>query len=358
LKLQLMNPWVDYELPQELVAQEPLRNRVDARLMLVDRTRQTIDHAHIRDLPEFIRRGDRVVLNDTKVIPAQLRGKRAGTGGRWQGLFLGLTPSGDWLLVCKTRGRLREPEPITLLDREGRPAAKLWLVERLDDGQWRGRLDEPQELLPLLDRIGHVPLPPYIRGGNMVDSDVQRYQTVFARHPGAVAAPTAGLHFTPELLRSMGDRGAEFSAVTLHVGMGTFRPIAVENPAEHPMHAETAEITPVAAREINATRAAGGRIVNVGTTVVRVLETVAAQQKEQGAAELLAPWRGETRLFIRPPYELLATDAMLTNFHFPRTTLLLLVQAFGGSELIRRAYDAAIAEQYRFYSYGDAMLIF
>jgi S-adenosylmethionine:tRNA ribosyltransferase-isomerase len=325
--------------------------------MVVDRTRQTIDHAHIRDLPEYFRRGDRLVLNDTKVIPAQLRGQRIETGGRWQGLFLGLTAGGDWLLVCKTRGRLREPDAVMLLDREGRAAAKLWLVERMDDGQWRARLDEPQDPLPLLDRIGRVPLPPYIRGGSMVDSDVDRYQTVFARHPGAVAAPTAGLHFTPELLRSIGHGGVDFSAVTLHVGLGTFRPIAMDDPAGHPMHAEWAEVSDIAAQEINATRASGGRIVNVGTTVVRVLETVAAHQRDQGEAERIAPWKGETRLFIRPPYEFRVTDAMLTNFHFPRTTLLLLVQAFGGTELIRRAYETAIAEQYRFYSYGDAMLI-
>ena len=352
-----MDPWFDYDLPPELVAQEPLQNRVDARLMLVDRARGTIDHAHVRDLPDFIRRGDRVVLNDTKVVPAQLRGKRIETGGQWQGLFLGSTPEGDWKLVCKTRGHLKEPEAVALLDREGRVAAKLWMIERLDDGQWRARLDEPQETLPLLERIGRVPLPPYIRGGNMVDSDVERYQTTFARRPGAVAAPTAGLHFTPDLLRSIGQRGADVSAVTLHVGMGTFRPIAVEDPADHPMHAEWAEVSAAAAREITAARAQGGRIVNVGTTVVRTLETVAAQQKAAGAPDLLAAWQGESRLYIRPPYEFLATDGLLTNFHFPRTTLLLLVQAFGGVELIREAYAKAIEQQYRFYSYGDAMLI-
>ena len=352
-----MDPWFDYDLPPELVAQEPLQNRVDARLMLVDRARGTIDHAHIRDLPDFIRRGDRVVLNDTKVVPAQLRGKRVETGGQWQGLFLGSTPEGDWKLVCKTRGHLKEPEAVALLDREGRVAAKLWMIERLDDGQWRARLDEPQETLPLLERIGRVPLPPYIRGGNMVDSDVERYQTTFARRPGAVAAPTAGLHFTPDLLRSIGQRGADVSAITLHVGMGTFRPIAADDPANHTMHAEWAEISAAAAREIAEARAQGGRIVNVGTTVVRTLETVAARQKAAGAEELLAPWQGESRLYIRPPYVFLATDALLTNFHFPRTTLLLLVQAFGGVELIREAYATAIEQQYRFYSYGDAMLI-
>jgi S-adenosylmethionine:tRNA ribosyltransferase-isomerase len=243
------------------------------------------------------------------------------------------------------------------LDRDGRATAKLWLVEQLDDGQWRARLDTPEDALTLLERIGRVPLPPYIRGGNMVDADVERYQTVFARSPGAVAAPTAGLHFTPELLSQLGRRGVELSAVTLHVGMGTFRPIAVDNPADHPMHAERAEVSAAAAREIAQTREAGGRIVAVGTTVVRTLETVASLQAERGDPTPLVPWSGETRLFIRPPYEFRMVDALLTNFHFPRTTLLLLVQAFGGSDLVRQAYEAAIAEQYRFYSYGDAMLI-
>ena len=351
-----MEAWFDYDLPPELVAQEPLRNRTDARLMIVDRERQSIDHFHVRDLPEILRATDRLVLNDTRVVPAQLRGQRLETGGRWQGLFLGQLAGGEWKLLCKTRGRLREPEPIVLLDRESRPAAKLWLLERLDDGQWRARLDEPQETLPLLERIGRVPLPPYIRAGNMVDADIERYQTVFARRPGAVAAPTAGLHFTPELLKQLASRGVQLSAVTLHVGMGTFRPIAVDDPAQHPMHSEWAEISEPAAREINDTRQAGGRIVAVGTTVARTLETVAVLRAEVGG-ELVAPWSGETRLFIRPPCQFRAVDALLTNFHFPRTTLLLLVQALGGSELIRRAYAEAVAEQYRFYSYGDAMLI-
>jgi S-adenosylmethionine:tRNA ribosyltransferase-isomerase len=352
-----MEPWFGYDLPPELVAQEPLRNRVDARLMIVGRQRSTIDHSHVRDLPEILRAGDRLVLNDTRVVRAQLRGKRDETGGRWQGLFLGVFPDGEWKIVCKTRGRLKEPEPVTLLDRDSRPAAKLWLLERLEDGQWRARLDEPQDAFALLERIGRVPLPPYIRGGNMVDADVERYQTVFARRPGAVAAPTAGLHFTPDLLKHIAARGVEVSAITLHVGMGTFRPIAVDDPAQHPMHAEWAEISSAAAREICETKAAGGRILAVGTTVARTLETVAAIQKERGEEAIVAPWSGETRLFIRPPYEFRAVDALLTNFHFPRTTLLLLVQALGGSALIRQAYEEAVAEQYRFYSYGDAMLI-
>jgi S-adenosylmethionine:tRNA ribosyltransferase-isomerase len=354
-----MEPWLDYDLPAELVAQEPLRNRADARLLVVDRRRGGIEHRHVRDLPELLSPGDRLVLNDTKVLPAQLRGVRLETGGRWQGLFLEDLPDGDWLLVCKTRGRLREPEPVMLNDREGRPAAKLWLVERLDDGVWRARLDEPTDLGRLLDRIGLVPLPPYIRGGQMVDADVERYQTVYAKRPGAVAAPTAGLHFTPELLRQLAARGVGLSAVTLHVGMGTFKPLAGEDLDAHPMHAERAELSEKAAREINEARDAGGRVVAVGTTVVRVLETAAGGLPETPAAKSrrLEAWSGETRLFVRPPYEFRAVDALMTNFHFPRTTLLLLVQAFGGPELIREAYETAVREQYRFYSYGDAMLI-
>ena len=354
--MDAMEPWLDYTLPPELIAQEPLRNRADARLMVVDRATQSIQHSYIRDLPELLRRGDRLVLNDTRVIPAQLRGQRLNTGGHWQGLFLGLLADGDWKLVGKTRGQIKPPEAVALLDREGRQAARLWLLERLDDVQWRGKLDEPEPALDLLNRIGRVPLPPYIRGGNMVDSDVERYQTVFARRPGAVAAPTAGLHFTPELLRSIGHAGVDFSAVTLHVGMGTFRPIGVEDPAEHPMHAEWGELSAAAAQEINQTRSEGGRIVAVGTTAVRVLETVAART-DLAEGQVVGPWSGETSLYIRPPYEFVATDALLTNFHFPRTTLLLLVQAFGGTDLIRRAYHMAIDEQYRFYSYGDAMFI-
>jgi S-adenosylmethionine:tRNA ribosyltransferase-isomerase len=296
-----MEPWLDYTLPPELIAQQPLRNRADARLLVVDRALQSIEHAYIRDLPEILQRGDRLVLNDTKVIPAQLRGVRIATGGQWQGLFLDVLEDGDWKLVGKTRGRIKPPEAVALLDREGRPAAKLWLLERLEGGQWRARLDQAEDAADLLRRIGRVPLPPYIRGGNMVDADVDRYQTVYARRPGAVAAPTAGLHFTPELLRSIGHAGVEFTAVTLHVGMGTFRPIAAEDPAEHPMHAERAELTDVAAREINQTRAAGGRVVAVGTTAVRVLEPSPRRPGRLSMAASCSPGRAKPRsTFGRP----------------------------------------------------------
>lgn len=349
-----MEPWIDYTLPPELVAQEPLNNRTDARLMVVRRERGTLEHHHIRDLPRILTPGDRLVLNDTKVIPAQLRGERKKTGGRWQGLFLGVNEQGDWSIVCKTRGRLQPMEKITLQDREGMPSVELWLLEQKGDGEWLARPESELDALDLLDQIGRVPLPPYIRGGRMVDSDVSDYQTVFARTPGAVAAPTAGLHFTKDLLRAMEQSGVNFSAVTLHVGRGTFRPIDVEDVNEHPMHSEWGELTEVAAREINASRAAEQRVIAIGTTVTRVLESAAAASSSDSKLE---SWRGDTELFIRPPYEYRAIDGLLTNFHFPRTTLLLLVQALGGTELVRKAYEEAIREEYRFYSYGDAMLI-
>jgi S-adenosylmethionine:tRNA ribosyltransferase-isomerase len=365
-----MEPWIDYHLPRELIAQQPLASRADARLMVVDRQRGAIGHHHIRDLPRLLQPEDRLVLNNTKVIQAGLRGVRQQTGGRWQGLFLGQIESidgkgTDWKLVCKTRGRLRGPEAIMLFDREGREVVRLWLIERLSGGQWRARPESEAEPLALLEAIGRVPLPPYIRSGIMVDADVQNYQTVFAQCPGAVAAPTAGLHFTRPLMETMKSAGVRFSSITLHVGMGTFRPIAVDDPAQHPMHSEWAELTSTTAHELVASRAAGGRIVAVGTTVARTLETAATAQVEQtdaqveqaGARGASQGWCGETDLFIRPPYSFQAIDMLLTNFHFPRTTLLLLVQAFGGSQLIRAAYEEAIREEYRFYSYGDAMLI-
>lgn len=343
----------DYDLPKELIAQEPLRNRADARLMVIDRKAESIRHLHVRDLPDLLQAGDRLILNNTKVVPAQLLGKRVDTGGRWQGLFLSTDPEGHWQIVCKTRGRLKAGDCISLYDREGREADKLWLLERQEGGQWLAHLDSDRPAADALEDLGRVPLPHYIRGGQMVDSDLETYQTVFARHPGAVAAPTAGLHFTRLLLERLERTGISFSPVTLHVGLGTFRPIK-EGPIEdHKMHSEWCELSEEVAQEINATRASGGRVVAVGTTSVRTLETAARESHGPN----LEPWRGDTNLFLRPPCDFLAIDAMMTNFHFPGTTLLLMVQAFMGLDLISAAYEEAIKENYRFYSYGDAMLI-
>jgi S-adenosylmethionine:tRNA ribosyltransferase-isomerase len=339
-----------YELPKHLIAQEPARNRSDARLMVVDRKNQTISHHHVRDLPQLLRPHDCLVVNDTRVVPARLVGYRVSTRGRWEGLFLSAEPSGAWQLLCKARGRLTAGETIQLQDREARDDGQLRLVAKAAEGLWLARPSIEEPATEMLERIGRVPLPKYIRHGEMVDDDRKRYQTVFAKHNGSAAAPTAGLHFTTELIQSIRDAGIDFAKVTLHVGLDTFRPIKSGRLASHQMHSETGRIDTAAVDRLTQARKAGGRIVAVGTTSVRVLETAAADG-------ILRPWEGQTNLFIRPPYRFRAVDALMTNFHLPRTTLLVLVRTFGGDELMRQAYDEAIRQEYRFYSYGDAMLI-
>jgi S-adenosylmethionine:tRNA ribosyltransferase-isomerase len=340
----------NYDLPRQLIAQSPLPSRADARLLLVDRAGQSLAHHHVRDLPELLRAGDCLVLNETRVIPARLVGRRLETGGHWEGLFLQSGQHGVWRILCKTRGKLRPGEKIVLLNAVGEDDAQLQLAARQPDGSWIAQVESADEVFALLERIGRVPLPPYIRKGEMVPSDRQNYQTVYARQPGAVAAPTAGLHFTEALLRRLQERGLTLARLTLHVGPGTFRPIAAASLAEHKLDAEWGTIDPECVEQILACRQRGGRVVAVGTTSVRLLETAAADGT-------LKPFTGETSLFIRPPYRFRAVDALLTNFHLPCTTLLVLVRTFGGDALVRRAYDEAIREKYRFYSYGDAMLI-
>ena len=340
----------DYNLPRELIAQYPLENRADARLLVVSRGRGRWEHCFVRDLPELLLPGDCLVLNDTRVVPARLVGFRTQTGGRWEGLFLSAQSDGAWRLLCKTRGKLAPGESVTLLDNQGRDDVRLALLEKREGGVWLAQPLVEAETFALLDRVGRVPLPPYIRGGEMRPSDRQRYQTVYAQRPGSVAAPTAGLHFTPALLQRLEERGVRIARVTLHVGLGTFRPIEAGRIEDHVMHAEWGEIGPGAVAMIEAARGVGGRVIAVGTTAVRVLETAAA-------TGTLQPWSGETNLFIRPGYSFRAIDGLMTNFHLPRSTLLVLVRAFGGDELIRAAYAEAIGERYRFYSYGDAMLI-
>lgn len=339
----------DYDLPEELIAQEPLPQRVDARLLVVERQSGRLSHRYVRDLPELIRPADALVLNDTRVVPARLLGHRAATGGRWEGLFLRADDAGHWWLLCKTRGKLQPGERV-LLESQGTAPVSLYLISRLPWGGWLARPETHEATVPLLERLGRIPLPCYIRGGQMLESDRTRYQTVYAREPGAVAAPTAGLHFTPALLERLTQQGVGLCHVTLHVGLDTFRPIGVEQIEDHAMHSEWGRLTAETAATLAARRAAGGRMVAVGTTSVRVLETAAA-------AGGLGAWEGETKLFIRPGYEFRAVDALLTNFHLPRSTLLVLVSALAGEDLIRRAYAEAIRERYRFYSYGDAMLI-
>jgi S-adenosylmethionine:tRNA ribosyltransferase-isomerase len=340
----------DFSLPRELIAQHPLPRRSDARLLIVRRATAEIEHLHVRDLPELLTAGDCLVFNDTMVIPARLVGRRDRTGARWTGLFLGADEHGVWQVLSKTRGKLEPGEAIVVLSWDVRQTVTLRLLAKLEGGVWAARPEPMSEPLEILQRVGRVPLPPYIRDGEMVEEDIATYQTVYATKPGAVAAPTAGLHFTPELLKKLSAHGVQQERVTLHVGVGTFRPITAERLDEHPMHSEWCSLEAEVAARLQAQKAAGRRLVAVGTTVARTLETAATSGQ-------IEPFSGETRLFIRPPYDFKACDALLTNFHLPKSTLLILVRTFGGDDLIRRAYQEAIDERYRFYSYGDAMLI-
>jgi S-adenosylmethionine:tRNA ribosyltransferase-isomerase len=336
----------DYDLPPHLIAQEPSAERDLSRLLVVRRVTGTIAHHVFRDLPDLLTPGDLLVLNDTRVVPARLLGRRARTGGKWEGLFLRRHDDGLWELLSQTRGRLVTDETIRVEPGE----LELRLVRKTPEGRWLALPNLPGSPVDLLRRYGEVPLPPYIRKGLAEAADHERYQTVYARQAGAVAAPTAGLHFTPRVFDALEKRGIGRTFLTLHVGLGTFQPIQTEEIEQHQMHREWGELSTASAAAIRACKERGGRVVAVGTTSVRVLETVAATGP-------IRPWSGETELYIYPPYEFRAVDALVTNFHLPRTSLLLLVSAFAGVDLIRQAYKTAIEEEYRFYSYGDAMLI-
>lgn len=346
----------DYDLPRELIATAPLPVRDASRLLVLDRSSGGLEHRRFTDLPELLAPGDLLILNKTRVIPARLHGRRRQTQGRWEGLFLSLAPDGAWRVMGQTRGSLHPGEAIDLVPAHSPGAlppapAALHLVEKEPDGVWRVRPQPDQPPLDLLARFGTVPLPPYMGRDVAAPEDWERYQTTFAETPGAVAAPTAGLHFTPALFDRCRERGINTAAVTLHVGVGTFRPISVEHLAGHEMHAEWCELPPATVDAIQQTRRAGGRIVAVGTTSVRTLESAA---DESGG---VSPFTGETSLFLRPPCRFRAVDALVTNFHLPRSSLLVLVSAFAGREQVLRAYREAIEQRYRFYSYGDAMLL-
>jgi S-adenosylmethionine:tRNA ribosyltransferase-isomerase len=334
----------DYELPERLIASEPAPERDQSRLMFLDRASGRVEHRQFSDLPNLLRSGDLLILNNTRVVPARLYGHRQKTGGKWEGLFL-QESNGIWDLLCQTRGWLQAGEQIVVTPGE----LLLEIVINKGPGRWLMKPSLPGAPSHLLERFGHVPLPPYIRGGKDGPADRDRYQTVYAERPGAVAAPTAGLHFTPRVFERLQERGVDVAFVTLHVGLGTFQPIKTGDPAAHVMHSEWGELPAGAAEAIASCRSREGRVVAVGTTSVRVLETWAKQRT--------GTWSGETDLFIRPPYQFQQVDGLITNFHLPRTSLLLLVQAFAGFDLLRQAYQEAIEAGYRFYSYGDAMLI-
>ena len=346
---------LDYTLPAELIAQNPPERREDARLLIVDRTSGPLHDAAMIDLPDLLRAGDLLVMNDTKVLPARFSARRA-TGGRVEGLFVEEDAPGRWRVMLKGSRRLHVEEELTTADRSAHTVT-LRLTEFLEGGHWRVAVTPAEPAEVTLERIGNAPLPPYIRrGGRQADVDQEdrkRYQTIYARVPGAIAAPTAGLHLTEALLERVRERGVDTGFVTLHVGVGTFKPIAVERLADHPMHAERYELPEPTAAAARLCRREGGRIVAVGTTTVRVLESAATGDPD----EPVRVSGGSTDLFIRPPHTFRAVDVLLTNFHLPRSTLLALVMAFAGVDTIRRAYAHAVENRYRFYSFGDAMLI-
>lgn len=349
--MELISPLLtsefDYNLPDRLIAQRPVEPRDSARLLVLDRASAGIAHRTFADLPELLNPGDLLVRNDTRVVPARLFGVRETTGGKWEGLFLREVADGGWEILSKTRGRIRPGERVLV----GSGLALEFVEIRSDGGRIVRPISNGESTTELLIKYGHVPIPPYIRGGIDDPSDRLRYQTVYAQTPGAVAAPTAGLHFTEELFNRLGERGIQTIDVTLHVGIGTFRPIETERIDEHNLHAEWAEVSRAAASKLNETRARGGRVIAIGTTSTRTLETSA----RNGTG--FEPFSGETALYIKPGHVFRGVDALVTNFHLPKSSLLVLVSALAGIENVKRAYAEAIRLEYRFYSYGDAMLI-
>jgi S-adenosylmethionine:tRNA ribosyltransferase-isomerase len=344
---------LDYTLPSELIAQEPAAVRSESRLLVLDRSTGRLTDSRFSRLGGFLRAGDCLILNDTKVLPARFFARRR-TGGKLEGLFLRQTaPQGVWEVMLKGARKVKVEEPIDIEDRSQRDFCTAKVLEKRPDGVCLVEVEAQMDAEMILNHVGFPPLPPYIRRDHdltRAESDLRRYQTVYARCPGAVAAPTAGLHFTDELMDQLQAAGIGFAYVTLHVGAGTFKPIAAEQVEDHEIHRERYRLDTANARAILAARQNGGRIIAVGTTVTRVLETVAKNDS-------IAACEGTTNLFIMPGYEFKVVDAMITNFHLPRSTLLALVGAFAGLDRMLAAYRHAIAQRYRFYSYGDAMLI-
>lgn len=336
----------DFELPEELIAQEPAPKRSGSRLMVVNRENQTVEHRRFPDLLEYLHPGDVLVLNDTRVRPARLVGVKEGTGARIELLLLNPLGGDRWEALVKPAKRVKEGTVVRFGD------GKLQAVAQEMTDAAGGRVFQlqyqEQDLEILLERLGEMPLPPYIH--RRLD-EPERYQTVYSRAVGSAAAPTAGLHFTEDLLNRAKEKGVKIVTITLHVGLGTFRPVTAESVEEHQMHAEFYEVSEEAAEQIRVAKAKGNRVVAVGTTSVRTLETVARDHGEIRAA------RGWTDIFIYPGFPFRVTDALLTNFHLPKSTLLMLVSAFSSRELMLQAYRTAVREKYRFFSFGDAMLI-
>ena len=338
--MELKTADFDYDLPLECIAQTPTEPRDASRLLIFERRSGRVQHAIFGDLGAYLNPGDLLVINETRVIPARLYARKIPTGGKVEILLLRRLDEFTWEALVGGKG-MRVGRTMQV---DQGPQAEITAV--WDGSRRLVRFDEPIEAC--LDRAGHMPLPPYI---HTPLQDPERYQTVYARQPGSAAAPTAGLHFTPRLMAELKRQDVRFVSVILHVGLDTFLPVSEASPLEHAIHTEWCQLTPDAAREIQAACAAGGRIIAVGTTSVRTLETAAASKGS------IQPFEGPTSLFILPGYRFKLVDAMITNFHLPRSSLLMLVSAFGGREQILAVYRQAVQAGYRFYSFGDAMLI-
>lgn len=342
----------DFELPEELIAQAPPAERTMARMMVLHRDTQRIEHCGVSDLPRLLNSGDRLVLNDTRVFPARVFGRWFDSEGRVELLLLEPC-DGGWMVMARSGRKPRVGQRMLLAD----GALIADVLERFEEGRLRVRFESELPLFELLEKHGVPPVPPYIRrsrdgADERIQNDRERYQTVYAREVGAVAAPTAGLHFTPELLHELKTAGIPSSALTLHVGPGTFRPVKSDTVEAHVMDEERYCVSPETADAVNATRSAGGRVIAVGSTSVRTLESVAANH---GGG--LVACEGRSALFIYEPYDFKIVGGMLTNFHLPKSTLLMMISALAGREFVLRAYAEAVREGYRFYSYGDCMLI-
>ena len=340
----------DYELPENLIAQMPADKRQNSKMLVLNKLNKTIEHKHLFDIVDYIEPNSILVLNNTKVLPARLYGTKD-TGAKIEVFLLEAKENKNWSCLIKPSKRVKPDTIITISDE-----LKVRPIKRLeDDGEWLVELIYEGELMEILHKVGNIPLPPYIerklKTEELKQFDMQRYQTVYAKDEGSVAAPTAGLHFTEEILQKLKDKGVEIAYVTLNVGLGTFRPVKCDNVLDHKMHSETYEITQEAADLINNAKAQGKKLVAVGTTTVRTLET--AYQK----LGCIKACHDHSELFIYPPYEFKVVDELITNFHLPKSTLLMLVSALAGKEFIFKAYNDAIKNEYRFFSYGDCMLI-
>ena len=334
----------DYNLPEELIAQTPLNDRSSSRLMVINREKQTISHKHFTDILDYLSDNDVLVINDTKVIPARLIGHKEDTGAVIEVLLLKDLGNNIWETLAKPQKRVKIGSIISF----GDGLLKAKCIELLDMGICKFELIYDGILVEILDKLGEMPLPPYIHEKLQ---DKNRYQTVYAKNPGSAAAPTAGLHFTPELMKKIKEKGVQIIPVTLHVGLGTFRPVTEDDASKHEMHSEYYEISEESARLLNEAKKSGKRIVSVGTTSTRTLESAI---HDDG---LFYPECRNTNIFIYPGYKFKAIDALITNFHLPKSTLIMLVSALAGREFILKAYEEAVKERYRFFSFGDAMFI-